>query len=68
MLELSSESSGHDCQNFQGPDDHVEVAVVNESLDKFADVSVFGVGKFWNACCFDKVFKHFGLLAPFSGF
>ena len=68
MLELSSESSSHDCQNFQVPDDYVEVAVVDQSLDEFVDVSVFGVGKFWDTCGLDEVFEHFGLLAPFGSF
>lgn len=65
---MSSQSFSHDSQHSEGPDDDIEVAVVDESLYKFTYVAVFGVSKFGDACGFDKIFKHFGFLTPLGGF
>jgi len=47
-MEVLSQTSGHSCCYFEGPDDHIEVAVVDESANKLSDVSELCVGKLRN--------------------
>jgi hypothetical protein len=68
VLEVSSESLGHDSEHSQIPNDYVEVAVVDQSFYQLTDVSVFSVGQFGDVCGLYEIFEHLCLFAPLGGF